>query len=58
MVDKSSHLNSVYPSWFNNCGYIEMGGFGMISYGKIIDGIKCRQLCKLFDPSYYHPLNY
>jgi len=35
-----------------------MGGFGMISYDKIIDGIKCRQLCKLFDPSYYHLLKY
>ena len=40
------------------CAPIEMGGFGMISYDKIIDGIKCRQLCKLFDPSYYHPLKY
>jgi hypothetical protein len=35
-----------------------MGGFGMMGYGKIIDGIKCRQLCKLFDPRYYHPLKY
>jgi len=34
-----------------------MGGFGMMGYGKIIDGIKCIQLCKLFDPRYYHPLN-
>jgi hypothetical protein len=40
------------------CGLIEMGGFGMIIYGKIIEGIKCRQLCKLFDPGYYHPLKY
>jgi hypothetical protein len=35
-----------------------MGGFGMISYSKIIDRIKCRQLCKLFDPGYYRPLKY
>ncbi len=30
----------------------------MISYSKIIDGIKCREVCKLFDLGYYHPLKY
>ncbi len=30
----------------------------MISYGKIMDEIKCRQQCKLFVPRYYHPLKY
>ncbi len=37
---------------------IEIGGFGIISYGRIIKGIKCKQLWKLFDPGYYHPLKY
>jgi hypothetical protein len=40
------------------CMPIEMGGFGMMSYDKIIDRIKCRQLCKLFHPGYHHPLKY
>jgi hypothetical protein len=33
-----------------------MGGFGMIPFKEVIDSIRCRQLGKMFDNSYTHPL--
>jgi hypothetical protein len=38
------------------CTPLNMGGFGMIQYQDIMEGIYCRQLCKLYDPQYNHPL--
>jgi len=35
---------------------IQYGGFGMISYEQVLDGIICRQLAKLYDAEYMHPL--
>jgi hypothetical protein len=35
---------------------LEYGGFGMIQYEQVINGIACRQLAKLFDPEVIHPL--
>jgi hypothetical protein len=40
------------------CASMANGGFGMISFQNVIKGIRCRQLCKLFDPQYCHPLKY
>ena len=42
--------------WQRLCKPIEMGGFGMISFKEVIDSIRCRQLGKMFDDSYMHPL--
>ena len=35
---------------------IEYGGFGMIQYEQVIEGIACRQLAKLYDKDFVHPL--
>jgi hypothetical protein len=35
---------------------IEYGGFGMISYEQVLEGIACRQLAKLYDADFMHPL--
>jgi hypothetical protein len=35
---------------------IEYGGFGMINYKDVIDGIGSRQLLKLYDQNFTHPL--
>jgi len=35
---------------------VEHGGFGMIQYEQILDGIACRQLAKLYDREMLHPL--
>jgi hypothetical protein len=37
---------------------IEMGGFGMIKFKDVVDGIRCRQLGKMFSADYNHPLKY
>jgi len=34
---------------------IELGGFGMIPYEKVLNAINCRQLSKLYDPAFEHP---
>jgi hypothetical protein len=38
------------------CTPIALGGFGMINYRDIIEGIRCRQFGKLFNDDYKHPL--
>jgi hypothetical protein len=38
------------------CLPISSGGFGMIEPGKVIEGIRCKQLGKLFGSEYNHPL--
>jgi hypothetical protein len=35
---------------------IEYGGFGMIQYDKVLEGINCRQLSKMYNPAYEHPI--
>jgi hypothetical protein len=35
---------------------VEYGGFGMIQYEQILDGIACKQLAKLYDGEMMHPL--
>jgi hypothetical protein len=35
---------------------IEYGGFGMIQYERILEGIYCRQLSKMYDHAFCHPL--
>jgi hypothetical protein len=35
---------------------IEYGGFGMIQYEQVIEGIACRQLAKLYNDEVMHPL--
>ena len=37
---------------------VEMGGFGMIDFKEVIDGIHCKQLCKMFGGEYSHPLKF
>jgi len=37
---------------------VEMGGFGMIDFKEVIDGIHCKQLCKMFGEEYSHPLKF
>ncbi len=37
---------------------MEYGGFGMIQYEKILEGIYCRQLSKMYDRAFRHPLKY
>ncbi len=37
---------------------IEYGGFGMIPYEKVLEGIYCRQLSKMYDQSFLHPLKF
>jgi hypothetical protein len=32
------------------------GGFGMIQYDKILEGIHCRQLAKMYDTAFSHPI--
>jgi hypothetical protein len=43
-------------SKYKLCLPITMGGFGMIDASKVIEGIRCRQLGKMFDTNYNHPL--
>jgi hypothetical protein len=38
------------------CKPVELGRFGMIEYKKVVDGIRCRQLGKMFDEAFNHPL--
>jgi len=35
---------------------VECGGFGMIQYEKILEGIFCKQLAKMYDQTYDHPI--
>jgi len=35
---------------------IEYGGFGMIKYERILDGVHCRQLAKLYNGDFSHPI--
>ncbi len=35
---------------------IEMGGFGMLNLSEVIEGIRCRQLGKMYNTQYNHPL--
>jgi hypothetical protein len=37
---------------------VEMGGFGRIDFKEVIDGIHCKQLCKMFGEEYSHPLKF
>jgi len=37
---------------------VEWGGFGMIQYEKVLEGINCRQLAKMYDPAYDHPIKF
>jgi len=37
---------------------IEYGGFGMIQYERILEGIYCRQLSKMYDQTYDHPIKF
>ncbi len=37
---------------------IEKGGFGMIDYTSIVEGIRCRQIGKFYNPNFNHPLKY
>jgi hypothetical protein len=43
-------------SWHKLCRPIEKGGFGMIRYKEVVDGIRCRQFGKMFQENYSHPL--
>jgi len=43
-------------SWRRLSRPIEMGGFGMINFKDVVNGIRCRQLGKMFDDLYNHPL--
>jgi len=38
------------------CKPIELGGFGMLNYKEVVNSIRCRQLGKMFDDSFNHPL--
>jgi hypothetical protein len=40
------------------CAPVNKGGFGMIDPKEVIDGIRCRQLGKLFAETYNHPLKF
>jgi hypothetical protein len=35
---------------------IEYGGFGMVQYERILEGVYCRQLSKMYDRDFNHPL--
>jgi hypothetical protein len=35
---------------------IEYGGFGMIDYEKILEGVYCKQLGKMYNADFHHPL--
>jgi hypothetical protein len=35
---------------------IEYGGFGMIQYERILDGVYCRQLSKMYNAEFNHPI--
>jgi hypothetical protein len=35
---------------------MEYGGFGMIRYDRVLEGIHCRQLSKMYDEDFRHPL--
>jgi hypothetical protein len=35
---------------------MQLGGFGMIDFKHIIDGIKCKQLGKMYGNTFTHPL--
>jgi hypothetical protein len=43
-------------SWTKLCRPIEKGGFAMLKYKEVVDGIRCRQLGKMFSEDYAHPL--
>jgi hypothetical protein len=38
------------------CTPIDKGGFGMITITEVIEAIRCRQLAKMYNPEYNHPL--
>ena len=38
------------------CKPIELGGFGMLNYKEVVNSIRCRQLGKMFDDLFNHPL--
>jgi hypothetical protein len=38
------------------CAPIERGGFGMIRLPEVVEGIRCRQLGKMYNEEYNHPL--
>ncbi len=54
--DLHSGINQGRISWERLCKPIEMGGFGMISFKDVVNSIRCRQLGKMFDNNYLHPL--
>jgi hypothetical protein len=37
---------------------VEYGGFGMIQYEKVLEGINCRQLAKMYDQAYEHLIKF
>jgi len=44
--------------WQNLCRPIERGGFGMLKFQDVVEGIRCRQLGKMFSNEYTHPLKH
>jgi hypothetical protein len=54
--DLYSDVNYSRLSWERISKPIERGGFGMISFKDVVNGIRCRQFGKIFDPNYNHPL--
>jgi hypothetical protein len=54
--DLNNGANRNRISWQRLTNQIEGGGFGMIHFKEIIDSIRCRQLGKMFDDHYSHPL--
>jgi hypothetical protein len=54
--DLHNGTNSNRISWHRLCKPVEKGGFGMINFKEVVDGIRCRQLGKMFGNDYNHPL--
>jgi len=52
----ASNYNRISQSKMNTT--VINGGFGMINFKDIINGIRCRQLGKMFSEEYNHPLKY
>jgi hypothetical protein len=38
------------------CTQMQLGGFGMIDFKDVIDGIRCKQLGKMYGNTFTHPL--
>jgi hypothetical protein len=54
--DLNGGVNRSRISWARLSNPIEKGGFGMLQFKEVVDSIRCRQLGKMFDDNYTHPL--